>query len=445
MSSIIFNCEFCKYQTNKKYNLNRHITTKHKEEEIKEEEIKEEDIEEEIKEEDIEEEIKEEDIEEEIKEEEEIYNCDKCDKNYKTKKYFNNHQKICNGLNVLSCSKCMFIFTSRFSKSNHIKKNNCIAKSIINIKQQHITINNNDNDNENDNNNKEFIYLLQEREFIKTREPIYKIGKTKQEKLKRIKSYPNGSELLFYIICNNCDEIEKTIINKFKIHFNHKKEFGNEYFMGNYILMIDIIYNIIRTTDNEDIENNNKINDNRCSKCNKFYKIKQYLISHQSKCNGLNILSCPKCMSSFTSTSNKSRHINKNNCQFKSIIRNIIMKDDYINNYGNERIDYLEDFINKDNIKDLPIHKKLIKYIEYKNFNDEFPENRNIKYENNNCLIKEEGKWKSKDLNNLIIDIIEKNKFIVYNNYIEYIDEKDIDDKYIKNELKVLIKSSKSI
>jgi len=368
MSSIIFNCEFCKYQTNKKYNLNRHITTKHKKKEIKEEEIK-----------------------EEIKEEE-IYNCDKCDKNYKTKKYFNNHQKICNGLNVLSCSKCMFIFTSRFSKSKHIKKNNCIAKSIINIKQQHITINNNDNDNENDNNNKEFIYLLQEREFIKTREPIYKIGKTKQEKLKRIKSYPNGSELLFYIICNNCDEIEKTIINKFKIHFNHKKEFGNEYFMGNYNLMIDIIYNIIRTTDNEDIENNNK-----------------------------------------------------NNCQFKSIIRNIIMKDDYINNYGNERIDYLEDFINKDNIKDLPIHKKLIKYIEYKNFNDEFPENRNIKYENNNCLIKEEGKWKSKDLNNLIIDIIEKNKFIVYNNYIEYIDEKDIDDKYIKNELKVLIKSSKSI
>jgi uncharacterized C2H2 Zn-finger protein len=407
MSSIIFNCEFCKYQTNKKYNLNHHITTKHKEEEIKEEEIKE--------------------------EEEEIYNCDK---NYKTNKYFNNHQKICNGLNVLSCSKCMFIFTSRFSKSKHIKKNNCIAKSIINIKQQHITINN----NKNENNNKEFIYLLQEREFIKTKEPIYKIGKTKQEKLKRIKSYPNGSELLFYIICNNCDEIEKTIINKFKIHFNHKKEFGNEYFMGNYNLMIDIIYNIIRTTDNE--ANENKNNDNNiCSKCNKFYKIKQYLISHQSKCNGLNILSCPKCMSSFTSTSNKNRHINKNNCQFKSII----MKDDYINNYGNERIDYLEDFINKDNIKDLPIHKKLIKYIEYKNFNDEFPENRNIKYENNNCLIKEDGKWKSKDLNNLIIDIIEKNKFIVYNNYIEYIDEKDIDDKYIKNELKVLIKSSKSI
>jgi hypothetical protein len=102
---------------------------------------------------------------------------------------------------------CLFLHQDRLNQII-LKKNNCIAKSIINInniKQQHITINN----NENENNNKEFIYLLQEREFIKTREPIYKIGKTKQEKLKRIKSYPNGSELLFYIICNNCDEIEK--------------------------------------------------------------------------------------------------------------------------------------------------------------------------------------------------------------------------------------------
>ena len=67
--------------------------------------------------------------------------------------------------------------------------------------------------------------------------------------------------------------------------------------------------------------------------------------------------------------------------------------------------------------------------------------------ENNNCLIREEGKWKSKDLNNMIIDIIDKNK-LIYNNFIEYTDEdneKVIIDNYITNELKVLIKSSKSI
>jgi hypothetical protein len=416
MSSIIFNCKFCEYKTKRKYDLNRHQTALHPKNVMKQ----------------IKEGTKVEIKEEEIKEEE-IYNCVKCDKNYKTKKYFNYHQKNCNGLNILSCSKCMFIFTSRQAKSNHIKKNNCIAKSIINnINNQQHFINNDNNDNE----NKEFIYLLQEREFIKTKEPIYKIGKTKQEKLKRIKSYPNGSELLLYTVCNNCDEIEKTIINKFKGHFIHKKELGNEYFMGDYNLMIDIIYNIIRTSKTEDIKDFKDNNENnRCSKCNKFYKTKKYLISHQPKCNGLN----------------KSTHIKKNNCKSKSINYNIIMKDDYINNYGNERIDYLEDFINKPNIKDLPIHKRLLKYIEYKYFNEEFPENRNIKYENNNCLIREDGKWKSKNLNNMIIDIIDKNKLIIiYNNFIEYTEEDNekviIDNyKYIKNELKVLIKSSKSI
>ena len=224
--------------------------------------------------------------------------------------------------------------------------------------------------------------------------------------------------------------------------------------MGDYNSMIYLIYNIIISSKKEDIkDNNNKDNNevNKCSKCNKFYKTKKYLISHEPKCNGLNILSCPKCMNTFTTTSNKSAHIKKNNCKSKSINYNIIMKDDYIKNYGNERIDYLEDFINKPTIKDLPIHKKLIKYIEYKYFNEEFPENRNIKYENNNCLIREDGKWKSKNLNNMIIDIIEKNKLIIiYNNFIEYTEEdneKEVIDnyKYIRDELKVLIKSSKSI
>ena len=328
MSSIIFNCEFCEYKTTKKFNLNRHMTNKHIDKPIvTKEEIKEE----------IEEEIKEDEIKED-----EIYNCVKCDKNYKIKKYLISHQSNCNGLNILSCSKCMFTFTSRQAKSNHIKKNNCIAKSIININNQQHSINKNNDNNQ----NKEFIYLLQQREFINTKEPIYKIGKTKQEKLKRIKSYPKGSELLFYIVCNNCDEIEKTIINKFKGHFIHKKELGNEYFMGDYNLMIDTIYNIIRSSKTEDIKtikDNNEDNNenNRCSKCNKFYKTKKYLISHQPKCNGLNILSCPKCMTTFTTTSNKSAHIKKNNCKFKSINYNIIMKDDYIKNYGNERIDYL--------------------------------------------------------------------------------------------------------
>jgi hypothetical protein len=268
MSFIIFNCEFCKYKTKRKYDLNRHQLALHYKniiKQIKIEEIKEEEIKEEIKVEEIkQEEIKIEEIKEEEIKQEEIYNCIKCDKKYKTKKYFIEHEKICNGLNILTCPKCMKSFSSYSNKSTHIKNNNCIANNII------------------DNKNKEFIYLLQEREFINNNEPIYKIGKTKQKKLKRIKSYSNGSELLFYIACNNCDEIEKLVLNKFKNTFIHKKDIGNEYFMGNYNIMIDIIYNIIRLSNN-----NQNIENNICSKCNKFYKTKKYLIIHESKCNGL--------------------------------------------------------------------------------------------------------------------------------------------------------------
>lgn len=103
-----------------------------------------------------------------------------------------------------------------------------------------------------DDNNNEFIYLIKEREFIKTKEPIYKIGKTKKENLQRIKSYPNGSILLLYIITNDCDNKEKLIIQKFKELFIHKKDIGNEYFLGDYNHMINIILSII--SNNSSIE-----------------------------------------------------------------------------------------------------------------------------------------------------------------------------------------------
>ena len=44
----------------------------------------------------------------------------------------------------------------------------------------------------------------------------------------------------------------------------------------------------------------------------------------------------------------------------------------------------------------------------------------------------------------MIIDIIEKNKLIIYTNE-DNDDDNDINDNYIKNELKVLINSSKMI
>ena len=96
-----------------------------------------------------------------------------------------------------------------------------------------------------------YIYLLQEREFIKTKEPIYKVGMTKKENHERFNQYPKGSVLLFQMICNDCKNIEKHLINIFKEKFIQRKDIGNEYFEGEYKNMIDIIYSTIHNEKEE--------------------------------------------------------------------------------------------------------------------------------------------------------------------------------------------------
>jgi hypothetical protein len=88
----------------------------------------------------------------------------------------------------------------------------------------------------------EYIYLLQEREFISTNQNVYKIGKTKQENLARFKQYPKGSKLIIQILCTNCDVLESELIQNFRTKYTHRKDIGNEYFEGNYIHMIDDMY-----------------------------------------------------------------------------------------------------------------------------------------------------------------------------------------------------------
>jgi hypothetical protein len=68
------------------------------------------------------------------------------------------------------------------------------------------------------------------------------------------------------------------------------------------------------------------------------------------------------------------------------------------------------------------------KYIEFKHFNKKFPENHNIKYENNNsCLIKAEGRWKLTNIDYLSNNLINKNSSEIcryYNNQKREIEEK---------------------
>ena len=56
-----------------------------------------------------------------------------------------------------------------------------------------------------------------------------------------------------------------------------------------------------------------------CTKCGKIYKTKKYFINHEKNCIGIDSLTCPKCMITYSSHGNKCKHIKKNNCTARSI------------------------------------------------------------------------------------------------------------------------------
>ena len=207
-----------------------------------------------------------------------------------------------------------------------------------------------------------YIYLLQEREFIKTKENIYKLGKTKQENLKRIQNYPNGTKLIIQLECENCDINEKNLIIIFKQKFIQRIDIGTEYFEGDKYEMISIIYNVVMDynkivetdnkiveTDNKIVETDNKIfktdnkiveTDNKivnsnilCHICNfttknknefeKHVRSKQHIDNLENIKNNIDDNTCSKCFKSFSTKGNMNVHelrclgtLNYNQCEY---------------------------------------------------------------------------------------------------------------------------------
>lgn len=128
-----------------------------------------------------------------------------------------------------------------------------------------------------------YIYLLQLQKSVKAKENIYKIGMTKQNNLKRFHQYPKGSILLFQTICKNCNNMERKIINIFKNKFTRRKDFGNEYFEGDYNTMIDIINQTVKQEFNE--SQNNTIFD--------IVEENNNIIKSNEKINVINCNGCP--------------------------------------------------------------------------------------------------------------------------------------------------------
>ena len=114
------------------------------------------------------------------------------------------------------CKHCFKLFSTKTNKNKHEKLGNCVNKKKIIEESSEYKIKLLEEENKilklSSNNvvgitipeNKiiipeiekspEYIYLLHEREFVNSKQSIYKIGKSKQENLKRLYQYPKGDK-----------------------------------------------------------------------------------------------------------------------------------------------------------------------------------------------------------------------------------------------------------
>jgi hypothetical protein len=97
----------------------------------------------------------------------------------------------------------------------------------------------------------QYVYLLQTREFLNSKEPVYKIGRSKQDNYSRFSQYDLGSVLLFQSSCSDNIKLEREIIDLFSKKYEHIKIVGKEWFRGDVDEMrvdfCDIIKNSITT------------------------------------------------------------------------------------------------------------------------------------------------------------------------------------------------------
>lgn len=97
-----------------------------------------------------------------------------------------------------------------------------------------------------------FIYLIQEREFIKTHENVYKLGKTVNPK-QRLSSYPKGSKVILVLPCTDCNVAESSLLSIFDRVFTKRIDIGSEYYEGNIGSMAKIVMRYVLNEEGESL------------------------------------------------------------------------------------------------------------------------------------------------------------------------------------------------
>jgi hypothetical protein len=167
------------------------------------------------------------------------YQCPRChyitDRKSNLKNHYN-RKKVCkttySRISIKDCKEQLDslkkVITNVLNEHNEIEQ---LKSEVENLKNKL---------NEKEKIEDQFIYLIQTREFIKSGECIYKLGKTRNPK-GRLTSYPKGSRIYLLLKCEDCDTTEKELIKLFTDKFNIRNDIGNEYFYGNVDEMSKLI------------------------------------------------------------------------------------------------------------------------------------------------------------------------------------------------------------
>jgi hypothetical protein len=91
----------------------------------------------------------------------------------------------------------------------------------------------------------ENVYIVQEREFIARRLPIYKIGLTKQKPHERFKGYSKSTDVKACMSVNDCRTVETMLIEAFKTKFVQRLDIGRESFEGELLDMEELFTSIV--------------------------------------------------------------------------------------------------------------------------------------------------------------------------------------------------------
>ena len=96
----------------------------------------------------------------------------------------------------------------------------------------------------------QFIYLIQEREFVNSGENVFKVGRSSQL-INRISSYPKGSNVIFAVKVSDAVIAETSVLQKLRNSNDviQRKDIGSEYFQGYEMKLISIVTHVCATID----------------------------------------------------------------------------------------------------------------------------------------------------------------------------------------------------